>query len=424
MNHDYKTPAQGANDWHIPLNDNFERLDTDVEIRGNEAALGDYEPKDGAKFLAVDTGSVYIGTGISWNEIGSLRSGSTGSGDGAATSSDMWTSVASFGAVGDGRADDTQALQDAVQTGDPIWLPSGTYRITEPIQIAHNGQSRLLAGTATSIKKDGTVIRFEGDADSGIGVFEMPDGTTEAPAIKNIHVDVNRNADFGIRMGTPDGNVTEAVLDGVTVTDAAVDGIHLVRPIVTSIRDCSVYGSGRDGFHVVGGGTSVVFMTNYAQACGRHGYYLSQLNYSSFVNCASDDNAGTGYSIDNRSARKGISFYSCGAENNGEQGYYVGGMYGVVMSGCVDDAVSNSSPIVEFAACDGVVVLGYWTYNDPSNAPAVRWTNDHDGVGSISTYPTYSTFIGCSFPSADVASSVSQISSRIGSRRGTVFQDM
>jgi len=72
-NHDYNTPAEGALNWDVPLNENFENIDTDVEIRDTEANRSSYSPKQGAKFLATDTGTVYLGDGTSWNELGSLR---------------------------------------------------------------------------------------------------------------------------------------------------------------------------------------------------------------------------------------------------------------------------------------------------------------------------------------------------------------
>ncbi|SHG75167.1 hypothetical protein SAMN05443636_0971 [Halobaculum gomorrense] len=68
-NHSYNTPAKGATDWHAPLNDNFERLDGDVEVRDREANRGDYLAKAGAKFFATDTGATYIGDGSNWNRL-------------------------------------------------------------------------------------------------------------------------------------------------------------------------------------------------------------------------------------------------------------------------------------------------------------------------------------------------------------------
>lgn len=65
-NHQYNTPSEGATDWHEPLNENFEALDADIEIRDTAANLGEYEPEPGAKFLELDTGIVYLGDGDSW----------------------------------------------------------------------------------------------------------------------------------------------------------------------------------------------------------------------------------------------------------------------------------------------------------------------------------------------------------------------
>jgi hypothetical protein len=79
-NHEYETPDEGASDWHEPLNSNFEQHDTDIEIRDTSDSLDDYEPKDGAKFLATDTGVVYTGDGSDWNESHTLGRTSDGGG--------------------------------------------------------------------------------------------------------------------------------------------------------------------------------------------------------------------------------------------------------------------------------------------------------------------------------------------------------
>lgn len=65
-NHEYATPSQGTEDWHEPLNANFEELDVDVEVRDVAANRDAYDPNDGAKFLELDTGIVYVGDGEEW----------------------------------------------------------------------------------------------------------------------------------------------------------------------------------------------------------------------------------------------------------------------------------------------------------------------------------------------------------------------
>ena len=67
-NHDYKTPAQGTADWHLPLNENFEAIDADMEVRDKSDNRSDYNPVSGAKFLATDTGVVYLGDDQNWEQ--------------------------------------------------------------------------------------------------------------------------------------------------------------------------------------------------------------------------------------------------------------------------------------------------------------------------------------------------------------------
>ena len=71
--HDYNTPQKGSTDWHLPLNENFEKLDGDVEIRDTSDSLSDYPPKEGAKFFATDTDAVFVGDGSNWNSATETR---------------------------------------------------------------------------------------------------------------------------------------------------------------------------------------------------------------------------------------------------------------------------------------------------------------------------------------------------------------
>ena len=66
----YTTPESGTLDWHVPLNENFEQLDRDVELRDAEANLDQYDPTDGAKFFATDSGAIYSGDGSNWTLVG------------------------------------------------------------------------------------------------------------------------------------------------------------------------------------------------------------------------------------------------------------------------------------------------------------------------------------------------------------------
>ncbi len=49
-----------------------------------------------------------------------------------------WRSAREFGAVGDGRSDDTAALRRAIAHADAIYLPMGVYRITDTLELGPN----------------------------------------------------------------------------------------------------------------------------------------------------------------------------------------------------------------------------------------------------------------------------------------------
>jgi len=114
-NHNYNQPSEGTRDWHIPLNENFAALDTDIEVRDDESALDTYSPDEHAKFFAVDTGAVYLGDGTSWNYVGTVDD-SEGSGSGMNPQSADW--------VVSNDADMGQAASGATD-GDFIYITNG-----------------------------------------------------------------------------------------------------------------------------------------------------------------------------------------------------------------------------------------------------------------------------------------------------------
>ncbi len=76
-NHDYNTPAKGAEDWDVPLNENFEMIDSDVLIRDSESNItsNNYTPENGKAALATDTGAILVGDGSKFISLGYLAPG-------------------------------------------------------------------------------------------------------------------------------------------------------------------------------------------------------------------------------------------------------------------------------------------------------------------------------------------------------------
>jgi len=126
-------------------------------------------------------------------------------------------SVKDFGAAGDGVADDTLAIQAALNSGASVFLPSGTYNISSALTISTNGQEFIGQGKGKSIikqtatNKNGIIItgnnvyvghlqvrdivRSSGSAEFSGVVWGAVDGTV----IENVKVDTSD--DSGIRCG-------------------------------------------------------------------------------------------------------------------------------------------------------------------------------------------------------------------------------
>ena len=65
------------------------------------------------------------------------------------------TNVRDFGAAGNGRQDDSESIQHAVEQGDGnVVLPRGTYRLTRPIEVELKKHGR------TSIEGEGGVAKL------------------------------------------------------------------------------------------------------------------------------------------------------------------------------------------------------------------------------------------------------------------------
>ena len=125
----YNTPAEGTLDWHVPLNQNFEDLDIDIEVRDRDSNRSNYSPKEGSKFLATDTGNVYIGNGSDWNSLGNI--GSSGGGVSLAQPGNVQSAIdAAAGTHGGG------VFLDPTKT---YVQPSSPWEVKENVTLHFNG---------------------------------------------------------------------------------------------------------------------------------------------------------------------------------------------------------------------------------------------------------------------------------------------
>ena len=164
---------------------------------------------------------------------------------GPATAAKAVKTVRDFGAVGDGVADDTDAIQRAVDAGiGDICFPRGNYRLTRPIvvdldkvgpaSIVGTGTARIvMAGAGPAIKLVGTHFK---SADPG-GFEQKVWDRQRMPLVEGIAIAGQHPEALGIEaVGTMQLTITRVQVRG------CLHAIHLVENNRNvTISDCHLY---------------------------------------------------------------------------------------------------------------------------------------------------------------------------------------
>ncbi len=177
---------------------------------------------------------------------------------------DFFANVKEYGATGDGISDDTAAFIGASQTGRRVFIPSGTYSV-----------SNILLSQVTDIVGSGinqTIIKARGEQ----SVITLSDGYPFGSRLKDFSVDGNGTSSYGIFVRTGGGiqsefsnisirnclgnpgygfatevSVYSMLLDRIKVTENNI-GIYLPGGNQnTTIRDSFIYNNSGGQIHIV-----------------------------------------------------------------------------------------------------------------------------------------------------------------------------
>lgn len=208
-NHQYNTPQEGDTDWHIPVNANWNSLDTDIPIFDTDANRSNYTGKSGAWFVASDTGDVYAGTGSGWSQLGTLD-GPSDLTDGTTTVTDP--SEATFTASGAASVDvvddgDGTATVDisATDTDTHIDVQDGGGSLASDIaalNLGSNLSGSLDGSTVTVSATAGSSVFSDigSDNPSGGDIYETPQTADE---IRFGVANTELFTDVGVNAGNP-----------------------------------------------------------------------------------------------------------------------------------------------------------------------------------------------------------------------------
>lgn len=141
--------------------------------------------------------------------------------------------VCGYGAVGDGRADDTDALQHALEAGDGVLrLNKGTYRITKPlvIDLAKQGYGAVRGEQGTTriiMAGPGPALRIMGDHQGTASPSSVKPATWDRermPTVAGIEIVGEHPDAVGIELR----KTTKCIVSQVLVRRCRI-GIHLVE---------------------------------------------------------------------------------------------------------------------------------------------------------------------------------------------------
>ena len=194
------------------------------------------------------------------------------------------TDVRAFGAKGDGTADDTVAIQAALNFTEGVhgivFFPHGTYKITSPLKISPNvhveGLGVGFGSVILPFKSSGMTIR---GADlkqyNGYGFRNRIKGVTivmrNAPQFPAIAIDsayTVKLEDLFVFDAGPGGGITIAGANHVTVTDVSLYGVGKGAGIRITDSDVKLYNMDIEGFHdglVVQGDHGVQVLGGYIE---------------------------------------------------------------------------------------------------------------------------------------------------------------
>ncbi len=223
-----------------------------------------------------------------------------------------WQNVMDNGAVGDGVADDTAAIQatiNAIPEGGVVYFPSGSYKISSALTVTSGLTLRGTGPQSSFIVQSSTTA-------NGFSGTDLLFVTFESLSIDGPGSGSGTGVDFTVTNNPATQYVT---MRNCMVKNWGSDGISIVLPMVSYFHGVIAQTNGGYGFNIHANadtgpaGTSCQFSSCYANANAVGGYRLHKLTYSQLSGCAADSNP-IGYELD---FPCGISLNGCGAEVNG-----------------------------------------------------------------------------------------------------------
>lgn len=182
-------------------------------------------------------------------------------------------SIAWFGAVGNGVTDCTEAIQAALDTGLPVWMPAGTYIVTDTLRVKANGQMIQGAG------RFATIVRNTSNASPLLHFGDNTDPTATGYALscaaRDFTLEGNALTTEGVAFLGPQEDVSTwgsasraCLLEGVRVSGIGSGPALRVSAWTPTVTGCEFWNSKqgiRIGLQVYSGRFIANYISGHAQ---------------------------------------------------------------------------------------------------------------------------------------------------------------
>jgi hypothetical protein len=253
------------------------------------------------------------------------------------------TNVKDFGAVGDGLANDTVAIQNALNAVAQLWFPVGTYKITAPLSI---DRSILVRGENAIIAPTGAFCAFElGDpsylTNLNLGYYEV--------TMSNLRINQASGGTGILNQG-----IRTIRLNGVTVFggETALDTEGSWR--LSSAQNCRFHSQTGNAVELRQRNNLFSFLQSSFLGAGGNGVRATtvdaELKNITFLQCDFEGNHGAIQILGNTG---GVNLTSCWFESNSVFNVCIdnntGNKYAITIQGCqitgnnVDVIIGNNN---------------------------------------------------------------------------------